>query len=88
MKERPTIRDVAARAGVSVATVSYVMNDKGGVGSGTRERVRAVAAALGYAPDAAARSLATRLEHPDAPPAKELLPVELVVRASSGEHVA
>jgi LacI family transcriptional regulator len=60
VKERPTIRDVAARAGVSVATVSYVMNDKGGVGAGTRERVRAVAAALGYAPDAAARSLATR----------------------------
>jgi len=60
MKERPTIRDVAARAGVSVATVSYVINGKGGVGPETRERVLAAASALGFRPDAAARQLATR----------------------------
>lgn len=36
----------------------------------------------------AANQLLEMIEHPDAPPAKELLPVELVVRASSGTHVA
>jgi LacI family transcriptional regulator len=60
MRERATIRDVAARAGVSTATVSYVLNDKGGVGAETAERVRAAAAELGFRPNATARSLATR----------------------------
>jgi LacI family transcriptional regulator, galactose operon repressor len=45
---RPTIRDVAARAGVSVATVSRVMNAKDDVSDDARERVRAAATALGY----------------------------------------
>jgi len=60
VKDRATIRDVAARAGVSSATVSYVLNGKSGVGAPTAERVRAAAAALGYRPNAAARSLTTR----------------------------
>jgi len=60
VKERATIRDVASRAGVSSATVSYVINGKGGVGTETRERVLAAAAELGFRPDAAARRLATR----------------------------
>ncbi len=60
MKERATIRDVAARAGVSSATVSYVLNGKGGVGVETAERVRAAAVELGYRPNAAARTLSTR----------------------------
>jgi LacI family transcriptional regulator len=60
MRERVTIRDVAASAGVSSATVSYVLNGKGGVGEGTAERVRVAAAELGYRPNAAARTLTTR----------------------------
>jgi LacI family transcriptional regulator len=60
MKQRATIRDVAARAGVSTATVSYVLNGKGGVGAETAARVRAAAAELGFRPNATARSLATR----------------------------
>ena len=60
MTRRPTIRDVAELAGVSSATVSFVMNDKGGTGPETRRRVIRAATALGYAPDAAARSLATQ----------------------------
>jgi LacI family transcriptional regulator len=55
---RPTIKDVAERAGVSIATVSRALNDKGDVSGPTRERVREVARAVGYAPDPAARSLA------------------------------
>ena len=55
----PTSTDVARRAGVSRATVSYVLNDTAGgrVGEETRQRVRAAAAELGYIPHAAARSL-------------------------------
>jgi LacI family transcriptional regulator len=60
VSRRPTIRDVAELAGVSSATVSFVMNDKGGTGPETRRRVLRAATALGYAPDASARSLATQ----------------------------
>jgi len=54
-----TIKDVARQAGVSVATVSRVHNNGRLVTATTRRRVRAVAARLGYAPNAAARSLST-----------------------------
>jgi LacI family transcriptional regulator len=54
---RATIRDVAAAAGVSVATVSKVINDRYGVAAGTVERVRAVIAELGYESSLIARSL-------------------------------
>ena len=43
-----TIRDVAAKAGVSPATVSLVLNHKPGVGSDTREHVFRVAKAMNY----------------------------------------
>jgi len=59
MAERPTIKDVAERAGVSIATVSRALNDKGDVSEPTRERVREVARSVGYSPDRAARSLAS-----------------------------
>ncbi|HEX9164240.1 MAG TPA: LacI family DNA-binding transcriptional regulator [Thermoanaerobaculia bacterium] len=55
-----TIRDVAARAGVSVATVSRVFNHKGPVREATYQRVLAVAGRMRYTPHAAARSLSTR----------------------------
>jgi LacI family transcriptional regulator len=56
----PTIRDVAARAGVSVQTVSRVVNGKGEITPETRQRVQGVIDELGYRPSAAARSLASR----------------------------
>jgi LacI family transcriptional regulator len=59
VKRRPTIRDVAERAGVSIATVSRALNDKGDVSAETRDRVREVARGVGYSADPAARSLAT-----------------------------
>lgn len=55
-----TIRDVAAGAGVSVATVSRVFNSKGPIRQETLQRVLDVAAALQYVPHAGARSLSTR----------------------------
>lgn len=55
-----TIRDVAATAGVSVATVSRVFNRNGPVRDTTFQRVRDVARNLHYFPHAGARSLSTR----------------------------
>ncbi|HEV7242479.1 MAG TPA: LacI family DNA-binding transcriptional regulator [Thermoanaerobaculia bacterium] len=55
-----TIRDVAAKAGVSVATVSRVFNQKGPIREATVRRVMDVAGALQYIPHAGARSLSTR----------------------------
>jgi LacI family transcriptional regulator len=55
-----TIRDVAAEAGVSVATVSRVFNEKGPIREETLQRVQDVARRLCYVPHAAARSLSSR----------------------------
>jgi LacI family transcriptional regulator len=60
VSHRPTIRDVAERAGVSIATVSRVLNDRADVSVETRERVREVAREVGYSADPAARALATQ----------------------------
>lgn len=57
VKSRPTIKDVAARAGVSRQTVSRVINDKGEVSEATRARVLAAIRELGYRPNAVARSM-------------------------------
>jgi DNA-binding LacI/PurR family transcriptional regulator len=54
---RPTLADVAARAGVSTALVSIVMRDAPGASAATRQRVLDVAAQLGYHPDSRARLL-------------------------------
>jgi DNA-binding LacI/PurR family transcriptional regulator len=58
---RVTSADVARMAGVSRATVSYVLNDTPHqtISAGTRGRVLDAAASLGYAPSAAARTLRT-----------------------------
>lgn len=53
----PTIRDVAARAGVSVATVSRVISGSVPVSAETRQRVEQAMAELGWRPNMAARSL-------------------------------
>ncbi len=58
-----TIHDVAARAGVSVATVSRALNGKELVREETSRAVLAVAKALRYVPNIAARSLSIRRSH-------------------------
>ena len=55
-----TIRDVAAQAGVSTATVSYVLNGQGAIPAETQARVMAAVAALDYQPRHAARALRGR----------------------------
>lgn len=54
---RITIADIARRAGVSTAAVSYALNGRPGVSDTTREQVLQIAAELGWAPSQAARSL-------------------------------
>lgn len=60
---RPTIREVAARAGVSHQTVSRVINNSDRVNPDTRLRVEAAIAELGYQPNAIARSMARGRTH-------------------------
>ena len=57
---RATINEVATGAGVSIKTVSRVMNGEPNVRRATRERVRRVATELGYEPNPQARALAGR----------------------------
>jgi LacI family transcriptional regulator len=57
MMKRVGIRDVAARAGVSISTVSNALNRPGTVSDGLTERVRTAAEDLGYVPLHAARQL-------------------------------
>jgi|YNPNPStandDraft_1061719.scaffolds.fasta_scaffold07758_2 LacI family transcriptional regulator len=62
-RQRVTIADVARQAGVSIATVSRVLNGASIVSEETASRVRAAIADLHYAPRAAARGLASRRTH-------------------------
>jgi len=56
-KKRPTIKEVAEAAGVSMQTVSRVINNRPDVADDTRQRVKDVIQEIGYQPSALARSL-------------------------------
>ncbi|GAA3274266.1 LacI family DNA-binding transcriptional regulator [Streptomyces lavendulae] len=57
MARRPTIKDIARRAGVSESAVSFALNGRPGVSEQTRARIRRVAEELGWQPNSAARAL-------------------------------
>ena len=62
--KRVTIKDVAARAGVSPSAVSIALNGKGeSLPEKTRERIRAAADELDYRPDYSARAMVTGKTH-------------------------
>ncbi|MGW2273698.1 LacI family DNA-binding transcriptional regulator [Streptomyces yangpuensis] len=57
MARRPTIKDIARRAGVSQSAVSFALNGRPGVSQDTRARIRSVAEELGWQANSAARAL-------------------------------
>lgn len=59
LKERVTIYEVAKASGVSLATVSRVINNQGNVTEKTKEKVQATIKRLGYKPSGLAQALAT-----------------------------
>lgn len=60
MSKRVTMADVAREAGVSLMTVSRVVNHKDGIGAETRQRIQAIIERLGYRPSVIARGLVTQ----------------------------
>lgn len=95
-ERRPaTVKDVAASAGVGIATVSRVFSGTGSVSAPTRERVLAAARALDYRPSALGRGLRLRrsggigLIVPDVtdPFCAELAAGVLACARTLGEHV-
>lgn len=89
---RVRIEDVAAEAGVSMKTVSRVLNEEPNVSDATRERVRAVVERLQYRPHPSARVLAGRRSYLvamlyDNPSSNYLMEVELgVLDACQAQH--
>ncbi|BDG23669.1 hypothetical protein TthSNM33_08630 [Thermus thermophilus] len=68
-RKKPTIHDVAAKAGVGLGTVSRVLNDHPAVRPETRARVLRAMEELGYAPNPHARRIAGGAElHGERPP--------------------
>ncbi len=59
-RKRPTLKDVAALAGTSVATASRVLSGRGHVADATRAEIEAAAKSLNYRPDLRARGLRKR----------------------------
>jgi len=63
MPPTTTMKRIAAELGVSITTVSKVLNNREDIGHATRARVLAKVAELGYQPNAVARSLTLRRTH-------------------------
>jgi len=61
MAGRPTLRDVARRAGVSAGMAGRVLGNYGSYSEATRRKVKAAAKAVQYSPNVIARALKTRL---------------------------
>lgn len=61
---KPTVHDIASRAGVSLATVDRVLNRRPGVSARTREKVDQAVQALGFVRDVAAANLAKGRVYP------------------------
>jgi DNA-binding LacI/PurR family transcriptional regulator len=61
--KRPTIAEIAAKAGVSISAVSYALNGRPGVSAETRKQIVDIANRIGWRPNAAARSLSGSRAH-------------------------
>ena len=56
----PTIKDVAKKAGVSISTASYALNNQSNVHPDTKKKILAIAKELNYYPNGSARNLKTK----------------------------
>lgn len=61
MKRKPTIRDVAKKAGLSLSTISLVLNNKGYVSDSNKQKILSIIKELDYHPQRSARGLASQL---------------------------
>jgi DNA-binding LacI/PurR family transcriptional regulator len=61
--KRPTITDIARRAGVSIGAVSYALNGLPGVSEETRRKILAIADDIGWRPNISARALSVSRAH-------------------------
>lgn len=61
--KRPTIADIAERAGVSIGAVSYALNGLPGVSVTTRQRILEIADEIGWRPNISARALSVSRAH-------------------------
>ncbi len=61
MKRKPTIRDVAKKAGLSLSTISLVLNNKGYVSESNKQKILSIIKDLDYHPQRSARGLASQL---------------------------
>ena len=89
--KRPTIHEVAGRAGVSHQTVSRYLRNNGGLKPLTVAKVQAAIDELNYRPNRVARSMRTRRTGRIAvllPTATKLLPLQLLAAASAVAHQA
>ena len=89
--KRPTIHEVADRAGVSHQTVSRYLRNNGGLKPATVAKVQAAITELNYRPNRVARSMRTRRTGRIAillPTATHLLPLRLLGAASAAAHEA
>jgi len=57
---KPTIKDIAAKAGVSKTTVSFALNNPKRISKETREKILAIVDEMGYFPNPVARTLTTK----------------------------
>ncbi len=79
MQKRVTIKDVAKEAGVSIATISYVVNNKESLSKETIDRVNNAIKKMNYIPDLSARSLVNKKSNligvviPQTEPGKHLM---------------
>lgn len=91
LPKRPTIYEVAGRAGVSHQTVSRYLRNNGGLKPTTVAKVQAAIEELDYRPNRVARSMRTRRTGRIAillPTATRLLPLRLLGAASAAAHEA
>lgn len=59
MSHKISMKDISDACGVSIATVSKALNDRGDISEETKQKIKTIASDMGYFPNAAAKALKT-----------------------------